>query len=399
MKIAILAPSHRSFISKFLPEIDEGLLPEGYFGAPFIGDLICEILNSGHEVVAITTDAKLNNSVFEIKNGSFKWIVVPQRKHSFQFNKLAPGRMLDFFAVERKWMRKAIEDNHPDFIHAHWGYEFAHVAISSGLPYLVTLHDNPFKILKHSKDLYRLFRMIYAEFLLPKIKFKSTVSPYMLKYASRGIGECRMIPNPVAIPMMLEEANHFISSRICSIDNPSIVMIINGWDRLKNGKLGLLAFQLFLNKYPNATLHLFGRGTELDGLAFREVKALELKNVFHYGMISRSDLLNIVKDKHIMLHPALEESFGVALVEAMAMGIPVVGGKKSGAVGWVINQNDLLTDVQNANLICETLFRCIDNYKEYAIFAYKNAIERFAANKIADQYLEYYNYIINEDNN
>lgn len=399
MKIAIIAPSHKSFISSFLPEIDEKNLPEGYFGAPFIGDLIREILNSGHEVVAITTDPNLNNAIVEFTNGAFKWVVVPQRKHSFQFNKFAPGRMLDFFSVERKWMRKAVENNRPDFIHAHWGYEFAHVAVSSGIPYLVTLHDNPYKIFKHTKHIYRLFRLIYAEYLLPKLKFKSTVSPYMLKYASRGIGECRMIPNPVPIPMKLEEANDHIASRLLSIKHPSVVMIMNGWDKLKNGKSGLLAFQLFLNKFPNASLYLFGRGTELNGPAHKDVNELGLKNVSHYGMISRVELLDIVKDKHIMLHPALEESFGVALVEAMAMGIPVIGGMNSGAVGWVINQNELLTDVRNPNRICETLFKCIDDYKEFSIFAYKNAIERFAANKIANQYLEYYNYILNEGDN
>ena len=44
MHIVILAPSDRSFITKFLPAYDLNKLPIGYQGAPFIGNIISELL-------------------------------------------------------------------------------------------------------------------------------------------------------------------------------------------------------------------------------------------------------------------------------------------------------------------------------------------------------------------
>jgi hypothetical protein len=50
MHIALLAPTERSFISQFLPDQDVNALPMGYYGAPFIGTLIAELLHQNHQV-------------------------------------------------------------------------------------------------------------------------------------------------------------------------------------------------------------------------------------------------------------------------------------------------------------------------------------------------------------
>jgi hypothetical protein len=50
MHIALLAPTERSFISQLLPDQDVNELPMGYYGAPFIGTLIAELLHQIHQV-------------------------------------------------------------------------------------------------------------------------------------------------------------------------------------------------------------------------------------------------------------------------------------------------------------------------------------------------------------
>jgi glycosyltransferase involved in cell wall biosynthesis len=393
MKIAIIAPTHKSFTARLLNMKDDSLLPEGYFGAPFLSDIIEGLLSRGHEIIAITTSFS-DNFDFSVKTfqyNKFTWVVVPMRKHAFRFNKFKLGRMLDFFAVERKWMTKAVEDNKPDIIHAHWGYEFAHVAISSKRPYLVSLHDNPFVILKYSKHLYRFFRLIYAEFLLPKIKYKSTVSPYMLKYASNGIGECRLIPNPIKMNYTKTDVIEFVERRIQTLSSsPNFIMIINGWDSRKNGKNGLLAFQLIQSKIPGASLHLFGRGTEQGGSACKDGSDLNLSNVYYNGITDRMLLINKMKEMHVLLHTALEESFGVVLIEAMSIGLPAIGGKQSGAVPWVINKPELLTDVTDPTQIASTALACINNYRIDSIDCYDNVFTRFSAKMVTEQYEKYY---------
>ncbi len=50
MNIAFLAPTEQSFISQFLPVQDFNELPMGYYGAPFIGTVIAELLHQNHQV-------------------------------------------------------------------------------------------------------------------------------------------------------------------------------------------------------------------------------------------------------------------------------------------------------------------------------------------------------------
>ena len=57
-------------------------------------------------------------------------------------------------------------------------------------------------------------------------------------------------------------------------------MINNGWDRRKNGKKALMAFKILQKQIPDATLHLYGGGSELNGMAFKEAKELDIKNIF-----------------------------------------------------------------------------------------------------------------------
>ena len=103
MHIAILAPSHKSFISNFLQNYNQSDLPEGYFGAPFIGTLISELLLRNHTITAITTTVAIDGdySIKQFVNGNFTWILIPARPRSIAFNGFRLGRILDFYFFEQ----------------------------------------------------------------------------------------------------------------------------------------------------------------------------------------------------------------------------------------------------------------------------------------------------------
>jgi glycosyltransferase involved in cell wall biosynthesis len=83
------------------------------------------------------------------------------------------------------------------------------------------------------------------------------------------------------------------------------------------------------------------------------------------------ELLTALAELDALLHPSLEESFGVVLAEAMALGLPVVAGRDSGAVPWVLGANPegkcatgVLTDVRSATGMTNALHTLFD--MEYA---------------------------------
>jgi glycosyltransferase involved in cell wall biosynthesis len=79
------------------------------------------------------------------------------------------------------------------------------------------------------------------------------------------------------------------------------------------------------------------------------------EGVFFHGPIDSKVLLEHLVEMDVLLHPALEESFGMVVAEAMALGIPVVGGTNSGAVPWIVGRDGLLVDVTKPYEICRAL--------------------------------------------
>lgn len=397
MRIVILSPSDQSFIKFFLPNYNLDDLPVGYIGAPFIGAIIQELLNKKHEVIAITTDSDLNIETKEFGYKNFRWVVVPQRKRSFRSNDGKRGFMLDFFSKEIKGLTQVVNNYSPDIIHAHWSYEFAAVSNMIDIPALVTIHDNPYIVLKYFKNAYRFGRLLMSEQVLRKVKYASTVSPYMLKYVKKKCAHVRVIPNPIDIKFDLVQIEIFVQRRISTMGSPKILMVNSGWDSRKNGKTALIAFQQFLQSYPNAKLHLIGGGCELNGLANIQANSLGINNIEYHGIITNDDIFRELENTHLFIHPALEESFGVVLIEAMSMGVPVIGGQASGAVPWVINDPRLLVDVKNSLDIKNKMIEILGDKEEYiktSLSCYHRVKDRFSAPNITEEYLVYYNEII-----
>ncbi|MGQ7945105.1 glycosyltransferase family 4 protein [Flavobacterium sp. WC2509] len=403
MHIAILAPSHQSFIVKFLPGHNINQLPEGVLTAPFIGTIIEELLLKNHIVTAITTTVALDGDykIKRFKSGNFEWIVVPYRPRSVRFNGKKIGRILDLYDLEQRNMAKCIKEVSPDIVHAHWSYEYAGAAVQSGFPHLITIHDNAYRVFWFFKKMFWFGRLIMSELILNKVEFASTVSSYMLPYVQKRCKSVKIIPNPTIVSQNISEIESTILIKLESLSNPRIIMINNGWDVRKNGKAGLLAFQQLQKKIPDATLHLFGNGSELDGIAYQEASNLGLQNVSFYGLVGHQHLKEELKKAHLLLHPSLEESFGVILIEAMSFGIPAIGGIRSGAVPWVLNDTRLLVDVSNPKEIGDKLQELLTNvalYKQIAMVGFDNVLSRFSSESVVESYIKYYNEILNNHN-
>ena len=402
MHISILAPSHKSFISDFLPNYLERDLPEGYSGAPFIGTLIAELLILNHTVTAITTTTAVGDdySIKQYVNGNFTWIIIPARPRSFAFNGFKLGRIVDFYSLEQKNIIELLNNIKPDIVHAYWSYEFAGAAIKSGLPCLVTIQDNAFQVLKYFKNLYRFFRLIMSELYLRKITYASVPSPYMFEYAKNRCSVVNIIPNFVQFFLSESDVKFLVDSKIQSLSSPKLIMIFNGWDERKNGKTALNAFKLLSTKIPKAQLFLFGAGTEMNGYAFNDAKQMNIENVIFNGSVSHNDIIDAIKDSHILLHSSLEESFGVVLIEAMSLGVPAIGGRNSGAVPWVIKNDNLCVDVRDPEEMANKMFDLLtdeDFYQKSSLSVFLNVVNRFSSKTVVKKYLDYYEEILQKN--
>lgn len=125
-----------------------------------------------------------------------------------------------------------------------------------------------------------------------------------------------------------------------------------------------------------------------------------LDGVFFHGQLPYEQLMNQLRNYDLLLHPSLEESFGMTLIEAMAQGLPVIAGKYSGAVPWVLNygKNGILVDVASTKEIADALRMLThdeDLYRQLSSDGIQYVWNNFSEDIIAREHLELYRRVLN----
>lgn len=400
LHIGIAGPIGTDDVADLLDD-DVSLMPIAYPGAPLMAVLIRELLKRGYKVSAFTTDPSIyqNPRVVKASGSNFDLYICPARPRAWRFNKYRPGRILDGFAYERQQLIRAITEAKPDIIHAHWTYEFALAAIATGLPHVITCHDVPLVVLKYTRSVYRAIRYLMARVVFRKAKCLSTVSSYMAtsvqKYTKLPIA---IIPNPLAdYVLALGQLRQAPATK-------KIAMVCNGWDIRKNPQPALLAFSRFIISCPNAELHLYGVGFGPGEAAERWCASQGIvRGMIFHGRMQHKQLVAELNGLDLLVHPALEESFGVAIAEAMALGLPIVAGKTSGAVPWVVGAAEksssvccaILTDISSSASILDALNQAFDErYPARSEAGYLRARQMFAPDVVSKSYQDLYDQML-----
>lgn len=364
-------------------------------GSPLITTLVDELLGRGLHLSVFTTDEALDAAAprwMRLQSDRLRLYVAPRRVRAFRFRHRRPGRIVDGFALERRMLADAMRHDRPAVVHAHWSYEYAAAALDAGLPTLVTCHDSPRAILRTMPDLYRVGRYLMARQVLGRASHLTAVSPYLaaeLAPWTHGVAPV-VVPNPV--PDAVFDAARPWTSTAQRASAPCLAMILNGWTRVKNPACGLQALQRVKARWPAATLHLVGPGYGVDGpaMAWARARRTEADFVFH-GPLPHHQAMDLLARMDLLLHPAVEESFGLAVAEAMALGIPVVAGAASGGVPWVTGRaSGALVDVRSPTAMAEACMNLLSNEAAHARASTRGrerARQLFSSVAVADAYL------------
>lgn len=382
MKIAICGPVSIPEVVMWLNLQDP---PKGQF-APNFGSnsvtfLVEGLLESGHEVVVVALNSSVESDFRLVGEGLTLRVGPYRRRH----------RARDFFKEERAAIERALREEQPDVVHAQWTYEYALGAIASEIPTVVTVRDWAPSILRWHTHPYRMVRLAMNWRTLATAQQLTTVSSEMARRLSRTLR--RDIP---VIPNALPDRRFGRVKMELDIEHPSIIAVNNGFSRFKNVKKLIEALPRIRSRSPGCSLELLGNDFGPDGPAELWARGRGLAEGIRFRgpqspvvcdeAIARSDLL---------VHPSLEESFGMVLVEAMARGVPVVGGSESGAVPWVLDQGaaGVLTDVRSSNEIADSVLSVIQSRERWLKLSsagYDRAREYFNLSSVTQAYLREY---------
>jgi glycosyltransferase involved in cell wall biosynthesis len=223
----------------------------------------------------------------------------------------------------------------------------------------------------------------------------TAVSPYVAR-AHRWLAktEIEVIPNAVEVPQ--EAGNQ------CNRDSGSvrIATVLNGWGDLKNPQAAIKAFALLRRELPEAEMFMYGTDFEEGGIASRWAASKGLSQNIHFcGFLLPHDLQRELKEMSMLLHPALEEACPLTLLEAMALGLPIIAGHDAGGVPWVLDEGraGFLTDVRDPSKIAQAMIICFRETKEREEkrrHAYNRVKSFFSPNSVACKYEKVYERVL-----
>jgi glycosyltransferase involved in cell wall biosynthesis len=378
LHIAIASPIETSRFANYLKSSDG--LPKG-MGGTAVNHLILGLLKAGIKVSIYTLTPEINEPVI-IEGEDLSIFYGPYRKK-------ARFRIADLFRIEANNISKFAIKDHPNLIHAHWGYEYASGAIKSGLPHVITLRDSPAKVLALKKDIYRLARFLLHKKVLRNGKNFIVNSPYLNQVFNSNYP---VIPNPIV---------QYDTPEKKEIPQLKIISILNGWGNIKNASKGIEAFAL-LRKKINKPIeyHLIGHDFGQGEIAQAWAKKHELSDdIVFRGAMDHENLIKELSEATIMLHPSKEESFGNVIAEALSVGIPVIGGRNAGAVPWLLDNGNrgILVDINSSEEICEAMFSLTNDtnmQSRYSELGRKFVEENLTQEVITKQHLKIYNQIL-----
>ena len=331
--------------------------PRG-LGASAITPLVEGLLAAGHQVSIYTLDLHVTTPI--ILRGSHLTVYVGQ------YRARARQRCFDLFRHEARQLADFIQADQPALVHAHWGYEFALGALLSGRPHLITLHDDPWKILRYQPDAYRVARLLLKQWVLWRGQHFTAVSPYLAAAFARSGCQPAVVPN--AVP-----AGPGHARSLPAAGPLRVVSLLTEWSELKNASTALRAFQKVRRRLGTGVEYwLYGSDYAPDGPAHRWAQAQQLTEGVHFaGSVPHSTLLAHLPQFDLLLHPSREESFGMTLIEAMQAGVPVVAGRQSGAVPWVLGQGyyGVLTNINSADTLAAAVLSILTDAPAYARYS------------------------------
>lgn len=371
-------------------------------GSSLLVTLIEELLARGHRVSAFTAEPSLeprNDNIVVAHGPGLSVYFVPRRRRGFRFDRGHRGRIVDLFKLEREALVRAMRLAAPDIVHAHWTYEFGWAAQDAGLPCLISCHDAPWTILRLMKDFYRAGRLVMACRVLRHAKHLTAVSPYLLDELSRlTTAHIEIVPNPLphkTLALGRERRHGDFAHRPARI-----IMIINGWSKIKNADIGMAGLVKLKRKRPELELDLVGPGLGKGENAEQWARDRGVHLLFNFhGRMPYEDTQQLLARADVLVHPSIQESFGMTVAEAMALGIPVVAGISSGAIPWVTGdgQAGLLVDVRSEDAIAEAAGRLMNEPELYArcsASGRKRATQVFSPAAVADAYLNQYEHVL-----
>lgn len=321
------------------------------------------------------------------QNGAIRYVPVPYRKVPI------PG-MGGAYLGRTIALLKELKKRNPDVVHAQGTErESGLVAALGKFPSLLTLHGNfrgIARALKAKPFSYLWLNARLEGYATRRVSGVLCISSYTRKSMDDFNANLWTLPNAVH-PRFFEVVNEPIEGR---------VIFVAGIGQGKNQVAFLLACDAYAETNPKFHLEFWGPGNKEHPYDKQLHTALSTRPWAKYcGSASVGDIPGIMASADVLALPSLEENCPVSILEAMAVGIPVVASNVGGIPDLVTNgKTGFLAAPDKLETQVEMIGKIIDNRelrRELSENAGTEAKNRFTAEAVAASHVKVYQELAN----
>lgn len=237
---------------------------------------------------------------------------------------------------------KAIKEyGEPDLIHTHFinnGYATLRALESTSIPIILTEHysamglENLEPYYQHLGDYsYHRFDRVIAvsNFLATNIKDKFNV-------------EVDVVPNMVDLSVF-----DSIKDQNSHQQNGFRFISVGRLHPIKNMNLLIKSFHQVFNNDKNVSLVILGEGSQRKMLE-KEIADFNLESqIILMGLVDRETIAKQMASSDCFVLASKSETFGVAFIEALSMGLPVIATRNGGVEDFIDEENGVLIPIDD----------------------------------------------------
>ncbi|PHS70847.1 MAG: hypothetical protein COB22_07765 [Cycloclasticus sp.] len=339
-------------------------------GGSFFREQALELKKQGHEVGVLSLQHRplrdlhfilfgKRNTSFEVDEGlltyrknGVKWLGWAPRLHAWWCEK-------ELLKVFERYVKK---HGMPDIIHVHSmlyaGCAAMAIYKKHGVPYVITEHSSAFQ-----RGLVISSQKIIAEKVsqnaLKRFAVSRPFADFLSEYFLMSGGKWLVMPNMVN--------DRFFECQIKDEENKSEFVFINIALLTVNKGVGLF-LNAFAKAFPNNThikLKIGGYGKEWEALQKLSRRLGISDRVVFLGELSRQQVMEQVSASDVFVLSSHYETFGVVVIESLALGVPVIATRCGGPEDIIRKDDGMLVPVNDIDALAAAMVKMYDERAQF----------------------------------
>jgi len=294
-----------------------------------------------------------------------------------------------FFSAFKSLAQKVRRETQPCVIHSHWWLPGGWVgqSVVGNERFLVTCHGTDVRLLERKAWMRPMATRVFR-----RADLVTTVSGALARSLESNAPACA---SKLRIAPMPPEDSLFFGEPRLTMTEPPLILCVTRFTPQKRNDVLIRALGVLKSRGFQFNARLIGDGgTERDKVA-RMIGELGLSyRVEIASSMTQDKLAAEYRRADVTVLPAVDEGFGLTLVEAQLCGCPVIGANSGGITDIITDgQTGLLFAPDNAEELASALQRLLSDHdlrRRLALTGQGSAHANFSSRAIVDRFLQWY---------